>query len=371
MRCLMRLCACLLLAARSVLAAAPEPAPTPAPVQKFAPVEPLPPGQSLSMSASFGAHPDFHTEWWYATGWLKTADGKPLGFQVTFFRSATGLDAANPSAFAPKQLIIGHAALSDPAEGRLLHDQKSARQGFGLAYAKVGDTDVRLDDWTMRRQADGSYQVNVTARDFSLALRLVPTEAVMLQGEGGYSRKGPHPAQASYYYSQPQLKTSGSIARRGGRIDTVTGAAWLDHEWSSQALDPDASGWDWTGANLDDGGALMAFQIRSKTGAKLWAHASLREASGKLTQYAPEQVNFAAQAHWRSPRTGIEYPVATTLTTGTTVWQIKPLQQDQELDSRGSTGAVYWEGAVTISRDGIAAGRAYLELTGYDKPMKL
>lgn len=358
----LRRCAFLLvLAGASASAAAPT----------FTPVEPLPAGQTLPMPASFGAHPGFHTEWWYVTGWLKTADGKPLGFQVTFFRSASGTDAANPSAFAPKQLIIGHAALSDPAEGRLLHDQKSAREGFGLAYAKVGDTDVKLDDWFMRRQSDGSYQAGVTARDFTLALHLVPTQALMLQGAGGYSRKGPHPAQASYYYSEPQLKTSGSIARHGGKAESVSGVAWLDHEWSSQALDPEASGWDWLGANLDDGSALMAFQIRSRTGAKLWAHASLREASGKLTQYAPEQVNFAAQAHWRSPRTGTEYPVATTLTTGATHWQIAPLQQDQELDSRGSTGAVYWEGAVTVRRDGAAAGRAYLELTGYDKPMKL
>ena len=74
---------------------------------------------------------------------------------------------------------------------------------------------------------------------------------------------------------------------------------------------------------------------------------------------------------WTSPRTNAVYPVATTLVTGATQWQIKPLQDDPELDSRRSTGAVYWEGAVTISRDGAPAGRAYLEMTGYDKPMKL
>ncbi|MDC8756626.1 carotenoid 1,2-hydratase [Janthinobacterium fluminis] len=337
----------------------------------FAPVTPLPAGQTLRMPADFGAHPDYKTEWWYATGWLTTASGKQLGYQVTFFRSATEHDRANPSAFAPKQLIIGHAALSDPALGKLLHDQKSAREGFGLAYAKVGDTDVKLDHWRMVRAADGSYQVSVAARDFTLALRLAPSQPVLLQGERGYSRKGPKPLQASYYYSEPQLRTSGSITRAGGKAEAVSGSTWLDHEWSSQVLDADASGWNWVGANLDDGGALMAFQIRSRAGGKLWAHATWRDASGKITQYAPGQVSFAPQALWRSPRTHAEYPVATELTTGSTVWQIKPLQDDQELDSRRSTGAVYWEGAVTISRDGVPAGRAYLEMTGYDKPMKL
>ena len=331
---------------------------------------PVLPGQALRFPADTGAHPDFKTEWWYVTGWLRRADGKPLGFQVTFFRSATTHDRDNPSQFAPTQLIIGHAALSDPAQGKLLHDQRSARAGFGLAYAKVGDTDVKLDDWRMTRNADGSYRIRVDAPNFALDLALAPSQPVLLEGESGYSRKGPQPAQSSYYYSEPQLKTSGSVTR-AGKVAAVSGASWLDHEWSSEALDPAASGWDWVGANLADGGALMAFQIRSKTGDKLWAHATWRDASGRITQYTPEQVSFTPQRRWHSPRTNAEYPVATLLTTGSTVWQIEPLQDDQELDSRRSTGAVYWEGAVTVNRDGKPAGRAYLEMTGYVRAMKL
>ena len=337
----------------------------------FAPVTALPAGQSLRLPHDFGAHPAYKTEWWYATGWVKTARGEQLGYQVTFFRSATATDADNPSAFAPKQLIIGHAALSDPKLGKLLHDEKSAREGFGLAYARVGDTDVKLDGWRMRRQSDGSYQVTLAARDFDLQLVLAPTQPVLLQGENGFSRKGPLPAQASYYYSVPQLATRGTIARNGGKPEAVTGTTWLDHEWSSQVLDANASGWNWLGANLDDGGALMAFQIRSTTGAKLWAHASWRDASGKVTQFAPGEVDFTPTQLWRSPRTRAEYPVATEIRTGATRWQVTPLQPDQELDSRRSTGAVYWEGAVTVKRDGQPAGHAYLEMTGYVAPMKL
>jgi predicted secreted hydrolase len=334
----------------------------------FAPVTP---GHALAFPADFGAHPDYRTEWWYATGWLERPDGKPLGFQVTFFRSRTETDPANPSAFAPKQLIIGHAALSDPALGKLVHDQRSAREGFGLAWAKAGNTDVKLDDWRMLRNPDGSYKVSLRSRELRLELRLAPTQPLLLQGARGYSRKGPRPEQASYYYSEPQLAVSGSVGHGNAPLQKVRGSAWLDHEWSSQVLDPDASGWDWIGANLDDGSALMAFQIRSKGGDKLWAHAVLRDASGKVTQFAPEQVSFTPQARWKSPRTNAVYPVATTIALGNTRWQVTPLQPDQELDSRRSTGAVYWEGAVTIGRDGVPAGHGYLELTGYVKPMKL
>ena len=338
----------------------------------FTAVTPLPAGAALRFPADYGAHPDYKTEWWYVTGWLKTGDGKPLGFQVTFFRSATEHDRANPSKFAPRQLIIGHAAVSDPANGKLLHDQRSAREGFDIAYAKVGDADVKLDDWRMTRTADGGYTIHVDGASFALNLKLAPSQPVLPQGDRGYSRKGPRPEQASYYYSEPQLTTTGTVTR-GGKAVAVTGASWLDHEWSSQILGGDwsAVGWDWIGANLDDGGALMAFQLRDKTGAKLWSHATWRDASGKITQFSPEQVDFAAQRRWRSPRTHAEYPVESKLTTGNVVWRIVPLQDDQELDSRRSTGAVYWEGAVTLSRDGKQAGRAYLELTGYVSPMKL
>ena len=332
---------------------------------------PVLPGVPLQFPHDFGAHHGFKTEWWYATGWLTTADGKTVGYQVTFFRAATGQGDENPSKFAAKDLILGHAALSDPANGKLLHDQRSAREGFGLAYAMPGDTRLKLDSWRMQRDAAGRYQIDVPAREFTLKLTLTPTQPVLLQGDQGFSRKGPRPSQASYYYSEPQLRTTGAIVAANGREQAVTGVTWLDHEWSTQYLDPEADGWDWAGINLDDGGALMAFQIRGRQGSRIWSHATWRDASGKITHYAQDQVSFTPQKRWRSPRTNAEYPVATTIATGDIQWQLTPLQQDQELDARQSSGAVYWEGAVTVQRNGQPAGRGYLELTGYYKPLKL
>ncbi len=333
----------------------------------FAPVTP---GRPLQFPVDFGAHPDFRTEWWYATGWLTLPDGAAIGFQVTFFRSRTEHAQDNPSRFAPKQLIIGHAAISDPRDGKLLHGQKSAREGWGLAHAKTGNTDVKLDDWHLKRQQDGRYHAKIHAPDFSFSLDFTPTQGVMLQGDRGYSRKGSKPGQASYYYSEPQLQVSGQLTRNGKPV-TVRGHAWLDHEWSSTVLDERAAGWDWVGANLDDGSALMMFRIRGKNGEQLWAHATHRDRAGRITQFGPDMVSFTPLRTWRSPRTNTSYPVAAIFRTGDIAWKLTPLQDDQELDSRLTTGAVYWEGAIKLEKNGTPAGSGYLEMTGYQKALKL
>lgn len=330
---------------------------------------PVRPGLALKFPADHGAHPEFRTEWWYVTGWLKTPDGEDLGFQVTFFRSRPPAASDNPSAFAPRQILFAHAAISDPALGKLMHGHRIARAGFGLAEAAVGDADLVIDDWRLRRETDGRFKTQVQGEGFDLDLAFTPTQPVLLQGEGGFSRKGPQESQASYYYSLPQLKVAGTV-RRGGKTVKVTGTAWLDREWSSTLLDPKAVGWDWVGLNLDDGGALMAFQVRDGAGKPMWAGGSLRGADGRVERFAPSQVRFTTQRSWRSPRTGAVYPVERTVTVrtpgGERRWTLKPLFDDQELDSRASGGPVYWEGAVRGER-----ARGYLELTGYASPMKL
>src|SRR5205085_10228921 len=129
----------------------------------------------------------------------------------------------------------------------------------------------------------------------------------------------------------------------------VTGVAWLDHEWSSEYLAEDALGWDWLGANLDDGSALMAFRMRGKSGNVLWAAATWRDPQGRVTAYPAEAIAFAPRRAWKSPRTGISYPVAMEVRIGDRAWLLEPLLDDQELDARTSTGTIYWEGAVRLS----------------------
>lgn len=330
---------------------------------------PVRPGVALRFPADHGAHPAYRTEWWYVTGWLRTADGRDRGFQVTFFRTRPAVGDANPSRFAPRQLLFAHAALSDPALGRLLHGERAARAGFGLAEARVGDADVRIRDWRLLRRPDGRFAARVRADGFAFDLVMTPTQPPFAQGQGGYSRKGPRPGQASRYYSVPHLAVAGSVTQGGARV-TVTGEAWLDREWSSDYLAPDAQGWDWTGLNLDDGSALMAFRIRRRGGGTIWAGGSLRDRAGRITVLRPADVGFRPLRRWRSGATGATYPVEQELTVrlpgGARRFRLVPLFDAQELDGRRGGLPVYWEGAVRT-----AGGRGYLELTGYVSPLTM
>jgi predicted secreted hydrolase len=321
------------------------------------------PGVELRFPQDEGAHPEFRVEWWYVTGWVRDERGAPLGFQVTFFRVRPGLGESNPSRFAPRQVLFAHAAVADPAHGRLRHAERSARAGFDLAFAREGGVDVKIDDWALRQEGD-HYHAVVAGEDFSLQLDLAREQSPLLQGERGFSRKGPLETSASYYYSLPHLRVRGEIVV-DGQPRRVEGEAWFDHEWSSDVMDAQARGWDWMGVNLDDGGALMAFRMRDATGGARWTAATLRSADGSLRTFAPAEVEWTPTRRWRSPRTGAEYPVAWRVRVGEREFELEPLMDDAELDSRSSTGTIYWEGPVQLRTGGASVGRGYLELTGY------
>nr|WP_316639333.1 carotenoid 1,2-hydratase [uncultured Roseateles sp.] len=335
--------------------------------------------RALRFPADFGAHPDTRIEWWYLTGALSpsSSKGPTYGFQLTFFRVRTAVDPAHPSRFAAKQLLMAHAALTDLSARTLRHDQALARSGFGLAEAGEQDTDVVLHGWRLHRDPENGYRAELRSEraNFALALDLKPSQPVLLQGQAGYSRKGPEPGAASHYYSEPQLQLAGELTVDGKRLP-VQGRAWLDHEWSNQLLGSgpaSAIGWDWTGINLLDGGALTLFRLRRADGSVHWAGGSYR-APGQTQgrDFAPTEVSLQPGRIWKSARTGAAYPVSWRLGTPIGSFELRALLDDQELDARGSTGTVYWEGlSELLDGTGQRAGLGYLEMTGYAGPLRL
>lgn len=335
------------------------------------------PARRLQFPRDHGSHPELRTEWWYITGHAE-ADGRTWGFQVTFFRSRVDIAQGLQSAFAARQLLFAHAALTDVQGQRLLHDQRIARAGFGVAQASERDTRIRLHDWTLERSDTpgpaSRYSARIEGASFGLDLQFNTTQPVLLQGQEGLSRKGPEAAQASYYYSQPQLAVSGSLAVEGRRMQIApgTGRAWLDHEWSDEILAADAVGWDWIGFNGFDGSALTAFQLRRRDGSALWAGGSHRSGSGALTIFGADDLRWTPGRRWRSPVTGADYPLAWQLATPVGAFRVRALLDAQELDSRQGTGTLYWEGlSELLDSGGRRVGLGYLEMTGYAGTLRL
>jgi len=372
--------------------------------------DPVRPGRPMVFPRDHGAHPGSRIEWWYVTGWLLPQslsagaasgsaaqamapsagtgaedDARRLGFQVTFFRSATGKGDGLLSRFAPRQLLFAHAALSDLAARRHDHAQRLARwSGQADAAlrdrAMLNDADVAVGGWQLLRtpgpgalgmpgsqaqSLDSRWLTRVDTPDFTLDLSMAPTQPALLQGEQGWSRKGPQPSQASHYVSLPQLQVSGRLTRRGA-TQAVAGRAWFDHEWSDELLHPQAVGWDWIGMNLHDGSALTAFVLRRADGSALWAGGSLRSAAGALRVFGADEVRWQPGRTWRSPVTGASYPVQWSVQTPSGRFTVQALADAQELDNRSSIGTAYWEGlSALLDAQDRRVGLGYLEMTGY------
>lgn len=325
-------------------------------------------GTRLAFPRDHGAHPQFRTEWWYVTGALDLPQGG-MGFQLTFFRSRPGIAEDLNSPIAASQILFAHAAVTRPGD-RLLHAERAGRANLGAGYSAT-DCDVHIGPWQMQRHGAGAeehFRLKVQDAAFGFDLTLAPTQPLLLQGEGGWSQKGSRPALASHYISWPQLLVAGSLTLDGKR-QAATGRAWFDHEWSSEVLDAGSVGWDWLGINLDDGGALMAFRIRNATGETLHAHAALRDAAGRLTQFGTNEVSFTPLARWTSPRNGAQYPLRMEIRCGPHRIETVAVLDDQEISARRPLPVSYWEGLVAIR--GTLAGRGYLELTGYASALEL
>jgi predicted secreted hydrolase len=343
--------------------------------------------RTLVFPRDHGAHPPFGIEWWYATGWLRSDEARSeapaFGFQLTFFRSRTGLAQDIAGRFAARQLLFAHAALSDVGARKLVHAERLARWNEDpratQAAAALDDTRVHIGAWRFARDSAGTYAAQLAddTAGLALSLALTPTQPLLLQGDAGFSRKGPRPYNASHYYSQVQLAVQGRIDSGARRRIAVRGRAWLDHEWSGSLMPEGAVGWDWIGMNLDDGSALTAFRLRDARGGAVWSGGSFRSAAGALRSFADGEAVFEPLQQWTSPATRATYGVRWRVRCPAGTFEVRALFDAQELDGRATTGTVYWEGLSSLHRmddgsgGGVRVGFGYLEMTGYAGALRL
>lgn len=329
--------------------------------------------RTFGFPADHGPHPDFRTEWWYVTGNLQTDDGRPVGFQLTFFRSSLApAPPATASLWATNQAWMAHFALSDPEGGGFNAYERFDRGAMGLAGARAEPFRVWLGDWSMvsadTTSGAGYFPLRLRAHEGDVAVDLLLEEGKqpVRQGDRGLSRKGPEPGNASYYYSLTRMPARGTV-RIGADTLRTSGLAWLDREWSTSALSEGEAGWDWFALQLEDGWDLMVYRIRERDGgASPFSGGTLVGPDGAARSLVfGEDVLVEATGTWTAPD-GAVYPAGWRVRVPARLWdlEVRPVLDDQELD----LAFRYWEGAVRVTaREGATSpdGRGYVELTGY------
>ena len=333
------------------------------------------PGHVFEFPRDHFAHPSFDSEWWYYTGNVFTVDGRHFGFELTFFRRSRTIDAPEPSAWDLDQAWLAHFAITDTREERFLVDERINRSGPGIAGADLGKRRIWNGNWSIAwRPGDEDRPTQVLTamnRDAALRLTLVPRKPAVAHGRDGVSRKvAGNPEAVSHYLSFTRLEAAGTIAVAGEEF-AVRGLAWMDHEFFSDYPMEDKVGWDWMSIQFEDGADLMLFGIRDAEGGYgSDTTGTLVDAEGGTRRIEFGGVILRPGRRWRSPATGVEYPVE---------WRVeipdldlrldvRPRIDGQEVYTEGGLLPVYWEGAVLVTgeREGRpVAGTGYLEMTRY------
>ena len=322
------------------------------------------------------AHREAQTEWWYYTGHMQTAAGRRFGFELVFFKRRTDLDRFGvvPLRLIGNPLYLAHFAVTDETHGRFRYDhRKSANTPFEMrAEASDRRYFLRLGNWTAR-EVDGRHHLRATlGADLIFEVALRPSKPAVLNGHEGRGVSFKDEGEASRYFSYTRMEAEGRITWHG-ETEACTGAAWMDREFGTWRTTNNQRGWDWFSLQLSTGAEVMVYHIRDRQDRpSRFSSGTLVEPSGRSHYLALEDFRLETTAHWRSPQTGALYPAG---------WHLRvprfridvsitPVIAEQELDTRGTTMIVYWEGACTVvgrHADADAAGRAYVELVGYDR----
>lgn len=331
------------------------------------------PKRTLVFPGDHGPHPDFQTEWWYYTGNLSSTEGDQFGYQLTFFRRALTPPTERVdrlSNWTSDQVYMAHFTLTDVSSESFHFYERFSRDGVGLAGAQTSPFNVWLLDWQVSETEPGIYQLEASEERIKIELRLTDLKGPILQGDQGYSQKGPHPGNASHYYSLTSLKSEGRL-----QIDEhsyqVSGMSWMDHEFSTSVLSDGQIGWDWFSIQLDDLTELMLFQIRREDGSiDPYSSGTWISTDGSTSKLELGDFQITVLDTWQSPHTVAAYPARwmISIPAKNLSLEITPLLEDQEL----RVSYAYWEGAVNVQgriNDKPVNGKGYVELTGYAESM--
>jgi predicted secreted hydrolase len=329
------------------------------------------PGYQYEFPRDHFNHPEFQTEWWYYTGNLIASDGHRFGFELTFFREGAIRDPDKKDTWDLQDIYLAHVALSDLDGNAFYHAERTNRAGPGIAGVDQNLGRIWNGNWRVEWLGSDQKLEAVDER-FSFFFQMHPEKPLVIHGENGVSQKAEGPGRASHYISLTRLKTNGTV-QVGGKTYSVSGSAWMDHEFFTRQLEKDQVGWDWFSLQLSDNTELMLYRIRRNDGSvDPFSAGTHIDSRGHSTHLLKEDFSlFPATESWKSPTTGAIYPVRWRIVVPRLEIELEAttLLKSQELSGQSKMAPSYWEGAINLKGrrgDSSLTGMGYLEMTGYD-----
>jgi len=330
----------------------------------------------VSLPRDLAAHSNAQTEWWYYTGHAETVSGRRFGFELVFFKRRTDLDKFSmiPVRLFGNPIYFAHFALTDVNEKKFRYSHRKSANGFFDLPASASEQHyhLRLGDWSLREAKDAHILRATIGGEVLFEATLKPSKNPVLNGiaKDGVSFKDE--GEASRYFAYTRMEMEGDLTLDGA-TEHFNGSAWMDREFGTWSPTENQKGWDWFSVQLTNGTELMCYQLRNSVGGiSDFSSGTFIAQDGECTPLGRSDFTIEPTGFWKSPNSGATYPSG---------WNLKvprfnldltvtPVMNDQELDTRGTTMIVYWEGACEVrgrADNADVLGRAYVELVGYDR----
>ncbi len=322
------------------------------------------------------AHKNAQTEWWYYTGHAKSDSGRHFGFELVFFKRRTDLDKFGnvPLRLLGNPIYFAHFAVTEQETKSFRYSHRKSANGLldDPASASEKHYHLRLGDWSVR-ESHGNHVLRASiGNDLLFEASLKPVKPVVLNGKKKDGVSFKDEGQASRYFSYTRMELDGDITSNG-ETEHFTGSAWMDREFGTWTPTEKQKGWDWFSIQLDEGTDIMVYQLRdSRNNVSDYSAGVFVEKDGTYEHLPYPDFHVTPTGDWKSENSGATYPSGWNIeipSRGVSL-SVTPVVRNQELDTRGTTMIVYWEGACLVAGNvggNDVTGNAYVELVGYDR----